>query len=210
VKGDDATAYEINQRVERSSTYTGMVIRNIDEGLTEPMVQRVIDRLQADPDFQGPRGDFRIEAQGFSGFEARNTRIAAIYKLLELSMQDEDIRRRRKLQPILDEIASTMDVTPGDYWRTDEEMQEVDERVAAQAQALAMKADPTQEAKIERDTASAEKDRASIDIERERLQLEKAKGIAEIEAKMREPAEGAAGNAKGGNEKRASFGNKGK
>lgn len=172
-KNDSATAYEIGQRVERSVVYIGMVIRNLDEGLVEPMVQRVIDRFSRDPDFEGPRGDFLIEAQGFAGFEARTNKIAAIYKMLELAMSDPDIKRRLKLDPVLSKVASALDEIGTDFFRTDKEMQEDDDRVKALAMGLPQ--DPTLEAKANRDNAAAEKDRALIEQNAEKLRLEAEK-----------------------------------
>lgn len=182
------TAYEYSQRVERAGTYIGMVIRNHDEGLTEPMVQRVVDRYQRDPDFPGPRGDFAVEAQGFAGYETRTVRVAAIYKLLEIAMGDPDIKRRMKLDPVLTEIAASLDMSSAEFFRSDTEMQEQDERIQAMAQAEAMSAENAEAARARKDNAQADKTTADIGFEAERLKIDRAEAVAGIEKGLREPA----------------------
>lgn len=187
-KGEgDATAYEISTRVERAGTYIGMIVRNHDEGLTEPMVQRVVRRFFEDPDFQGPRGNFAVNAQGFAGFDQRNTKLGAIYRLLELALGNEVLTKRLKLDKPLAEIAATLDMEAGEVWRTDDEVAAQDQAdMQAQAQAQAAAAAPQPEApdaaaKADLTAAQAEKVRADNVREDERLKIDRAKAIKELE-----------------------------
>jgi hypothetical protein len=52
------TATEIMQQSKRSDSYTGSVIRNFDEGLTEPIAERFYLNMVQDPDVKGGKGDF--------------------------------------------------------------------------------------------------------------------------------------------------------
>jgi len=195
------TAYEISTRVERAGTYIGMVVRNHDEGLTEPMVERIVRRFMEDPDFSGPRGNFTVSAQGFAGFDQRNTKLAAIYRLLELALNSPVLLQRLKLDKPLAEIAGTLDMDPGDVWRTDAEMEQAQQQTEAAAQAEAIAEDNESAAKADLSRAQAEKTRNDAALDTERLKIERAKAIRELESGVKEDARAdaeAASDKKGG------------
>jgi hypothetical protein len=129
---------------------------------TAMMVERIVRRFMEDPDFAGPRGNFTVSAQGFAGFDQRNTKLAAIYRLLELALSNEALLQRLKLDKPLAEIAGTLDMDPQDVWKTDAEMEESAMQVQAQAQALAMGEESESAAKVELTRAQAEKARADV------------------------------------------------
>ena len=197
---DEATAYEISQRVERATTYIGMVIRNIDEGLIEPMINRVIARIQEDDQIEGFNETFKVDGDGFAGYEARNIKIIAIYKLLQFALTNELLMKRIKLDDLLAEISSSLDLPFNSIWRSDADIQVEQQQIEIAAKAKAIQEQDIDtaeaEAKIEKDKTASIKNQAqanaimaNIENEQKKTRNDTVKTMADIETGIRKNIE---------------------
>lgn len=184
---EDTTAYEMSIRNERSGSYTGAIIRNLDEHLCEPMIERLIRRHMEDPDWMGPRGNFHVKAQGFSGYEQRVMKVTAIYQLLALAAQDPDIKAKLKLDDPLREIAASLDWSFDSVWRSDEEMEQREARIRAMAMQEQQDAESLDAARAEKERATAVKTLAEAEAIPERLTMERAKTVKTLREPPKQP-----------------------
>lgn len=130
----DQTAFETAQRIAQAGKYVGSAIRNVDEGLIEPIATDFFDYNMDDPSVSKGKGNFKVKATGYAGFQDRILRVQAIQRLLGILLSNPGLTSFGKYRPILEDIANASDVDPERYIKSVQELQEE----AMQIQAMRM------------------------------------------------------------------------
>lgn len=181
------TAFELQQRLERSGKYMGGCIRRIDE-LVGWVVNQFHDYNMDNPDIVTGKGDFEVTANGFTSFQDQVIRLQTLLQNLSLVLQSEDLSRITKVRAMWREILKSQDLDPDEFVKSLEQIQQEDEGRAqseeAQLQLAALRADVAgKQAKAKRDDVAANKDAASIPRDDLKAQSDRARTIADIESK---------------------------
>lgn len=151
------TAREVSIRQAQALKYLGMAIRNIDTGLIEPMVKMFYDYNMEDPEVKQGKGNYLIQALGFSSFQNKNERLTKLMQALTLALAQPKLEAETKIRQCWEEIIKAMDVDPDMFLKTQEEKdKEQEEAMNNPALQLEMEG---QKAVVEKDKAAALKDR---------------------------------------------------
>lgn len=129
-----ATATEIVQQAKRSDSYTGSVVRNFDEQLTEPIGERFYLNMVSDPDVQGGKGDFVCQALGFESYQENVSTIQALMTMYQLFSQDQEARGEMKIRGVMESLSKRNRIDAATWLLSPEEKQQrAMEQMAAQA-----------------------------------------------------------------------------
>ncbi len=172
-------AYAIAQQAQAAGKYVGSVIKNFDEGLIENIIEWLYDYNMGDPDIPvEKKGNFIVQALGFTSFQDRVERVSKIMQFLQLALSHPALEAETKVRYYLDEIAKALDVDPDQGLKTQKE-KEAEAQMAAQAGA---QADPETMAKIEEiksiimlNQAKTQTELAKVQLEQQKLQLDMEK-----------------------------------
>jgi hypothetical protein len=129
------TATEIMQQAKRSDSYTGSVIRNFDEGLTEPIAERFFLNMVQDPDVKGGKGDFVCQALGFESYQENFATITALLNMYQVFSKDQEARGEMNVRKLMETLAKRNRVDGKVFLLTPEEKAQ---RQAEQQAQLAM------------------------------------------------------------------------
>ena len=106
------TATEISVRQAQSSKYIGMVIRNLDEGIIEPMVEYLYEFNMDDPEVAVGKGNYVVQALGFSAYQNRVERMRKLQELLALALSNPTLTQRTKIDYLYRELVKATDLDP--------------------------------------------------------------------------------------------------
>ncbi len=162
------TAFELSQRLEKSGKYLARVMRNYDNGLTEPIARWFYDWNMEDPAADG-KGSYDVIATGFTSFQNRLEKLTAIRELLQVAMMLPE--GNIKLMEIFKEIAKMSDVDPDQFIVSEQEAEEQGPNPVQEAELRKL------ESEIARNEAAAQKSAADAQIAAERLKLEQVRAI---------------------------------
>ena len=170
------TAFEIQQRLERSGKYVGQVISNLDDHVIEPFINDCYEWLAADPEFADLGMAFKVNALGFASYESRALRQQALMQLTALMAQNPDWREKMSADYFLGEIAKSLGIPPAQFIKSPEVIaQEKQEMENSPEYQLNMK-------KIQAEVAKAEAEVFKLEAETENI---KADTVAEtVESTM--------------------------
>lgn len=183
VKEPQMRAYVAQQQLSQAGKYIGGVIRNIDEGLIEPVVESFYEYDMNDPSVERGKGDYIVRALGFTSFQDRVERIEKLKQMLTLVLSSEELKAESKLRWYLEAIAKSMDVDPDQAMRSEEEK-------GAEAAALPQGPPPdpladAQAAKLQAEAQRAQADAqaklAGVQHDADKLVIERAKAVHEME-----------------------------
>ena len=124
MKRADSTAFEINQLMENAGKYLGAVIRNIDQSFVEPEIKALYDYNMLDPDYDGIKGNWKVQANGFTSFQNRIIKINALRQLLALVLSNEYLAREIKVAPHLKVLYENIDQDPNVFLKSEDEKRE--------------------------------------------------------------------------------------
>jgi hypothetical protein len=181
------TAYEISQVVEKAGKYVGGILKQIDI-LVEGYIQYCYEYQMNDPECM-VKGNFQVQALGFSSFQDRVTRIANLMKLMQIGLVSPELTREMKLRWFLEEITKALDLDPAQALKSDQEKQEEAVRdqqtqQAALQQQIQLKKAMDQESLDPIKVADAETKRKQVDgtlaIKSGELKLKQAQLIHDI------------------------------
>jgi hypothetical protein len=158
------TLGELQMLFENAGKYLGGVIKQIDEGLIEPIVRDFYEYNMADPDIQRGKGNFIAKALGFTSFQNKVARVIQLEKALQYALMDERLSNETSLRRLLEEIYKALDVDADIAFKKPEEKAEEAEAMAAQ-QALVMQMQSLQAALTQSQVQAAEA-KAMLDIEK--------------------------------------------
>lgn len=131
------TAYELSQLLENAGKYIGSVIRNIDNGLIEPIISEMYRYNMADPDLTQGKGAYSVQALGFSSFQARVVRQQRLLQVIQLVLGSEALGQDQDIRELFTELLKSMDLDPKQTELSDERKKERGEQ-ASQAQQAAL------------------------------------------------------------------------
>ena len=184
VKEPQMRAYVAAQQVEKAGKYMGSVIRNMDEGLIEPMIEAFYDYNMANPEQQTGKGSYIVKALGFSSFQNRVERIARIQQFLTTIMSSPDLAKEAKLPWFVEELAKALDLDPDQVLKTAAEKQQEAQIAASQPPNPLVEAQTKKlSAEADRAEADAQLKTASIGHKEDQNKLERAKAVHDMETK---------------------------
>jgi hypothetical protein len=126
------TAFEISQQVESAGKYLAMVVRNIDEYLLEPMLEKFYAIISAGMDLGFPPELFRVKTLGYKTFQNKIVRIQKLQQMMAM-VAEPQIGQFVKIRELVTEIAKAYDVDHDKFIKTDEELQaEAEQQAEAQ------------------------------------------------------------------------------
>ena len=132
------TAYEMNQLLQNAGKYIGQVIKNWDERFIEPVAMDFLEYNMADPAQEKGKGNFIVEALGFTSFQDKVVRLQKLMQFINLAMTSDEMKAEIKFNEVNKEIAKGLDLDPDQIIKTQEEQQKDAEAEAhAQEQAKA-------------------------------------------------------------------------
>lgn len=122
VEKDAQTATEISVRQAQSSKYMGMLVRNLDEGIIEPLIEYLYQFNMNDPDVQVGKGNFTVQALGFSSYQNKIERVRKIQELMMLALNTVPITNRVNFDYLFRELTKATDLDPDMVLKTAEEV----------------------------------------------------------------------------------------
>lgn len=115
------TLGEINILQANAGKYIGSVIKNIDEGHIEPVVQRFYEYNMLDPDLDKGKGNYIAKACGFSGYNEKISRITKLLQVLNLVLTSPVIQQETRVKSILEPLFRALELDPQIIFKTQEE-----------------------------------------------------------------------------------------
>lgn len=106
------TATEISVRQAQASKYMGMLIRNLDEGIIEPMIQSFYEYNMGDDNVTEGKGNFVVQALGFSAYQDKVERRRILQELLALALSNPELARRTNIDNLYSAIVKATDLDP--------------------------------------------------------------------------------------------------
>jgi len=131
------TAFAENQRIQAATKQMALVLKNIDRFGIVPAIEALYDWNMEFADDSNIKGDFAIEATGFSSFENKTVKLAHIQEFIINAQQNPDLARRVNFGRLYEDWARLQGVDPDRYLVPEEELAE--KAQAEQEQAEAMK-----------------------------------------------------------------------
>jgi hypothetical protein len=174
------TAYEISQQVENAGKYIGGIVRNIDEYLLEPMLNKFLKVILEQSGDNIPPEIFQLKTLGFKTFQNRVLRLQKLQQLLNLA-NIPSMAEHIKLKELLRQLAQGYDIDTEKFIKTDEELaaeQQAQAQAQQQAQEIEMQQIQLTLAKLQAETQLLSARTAS---EGEKVKIEQAKLINQIE-----------------------------
>lgn len=134
------TLGELTMLKENAGKYLGSVIKNIDEGLIEPIVTSYYHYNMSDPDQTKGKGNFVGRATGFSSFQDRIQRFDNIMKALQLSLSSPQLGQETNFRPMLEDVHKALDLEPNITLKTPEQKAQDQKAMAEQQQIMTQQA----------------------------------------------------------------------
>jgi hypothetical protein len=127
----EQTASEASMRQASASKYIGMAIRNLDDGIVEPVINEFLKYNMNDPSVQVGKGNYLVQALGFTSFQNKTARVQALQQVLTLALSNEALMGQTKVRFYLEEIIKALDADPDQGLKTPDEIQAEQESAAA-------------------------------------------------------------------------------
>lgn len=175
------TAYEISQRQQQAGKYIAGVIRNYDEGFTEPVVDDFYKYNMDDPELEKGKGSYMVQALGFTSFQDRVVRVQKIMQFLQLAASYEQMAAHPKWREILEEIAKALDLDPDQVLKSQEDIAQEEEQAAAANQEAQAKEEQLLAMEMEEKKADIATKQAKAAKEQKETELKQAQFIANTE-----------------------------
>lgn len=106
------TATEVSVRQAQASKYMGMLIRNLDEGIIEPMVQYFYEFNMGDDAVQAGKGNYIVQGLGFSAFQNKVERRKMLQEMLALALSSPELMRRTNFDNLYRDLIKAIDLDP--------------------------------------------------------------------------------------------------
>ena len=133
--GDPKTAFAFGKLVEAANKALGNVIKNIDDGQTQPIVEALYHWLMVtDPD-ENIKGDYNCKANGFGVYSDRVIQGDNLQMFLAFMLADQTLMAYPKSDIFLQEIAKCRNIDPDKFLKTvDQVTAEMMQKMQAQIQ----------------------------------------------------------------------------
>jgi len=106
------TATEVSVRQAQASKYMGMLIRNLDEGIIEPMVQYFYEYNMGDDGVKNGKGNYIVQGLGFSAFQNKVERRKMLQEMLALALSHPELIRRTNFDALYRDLIKAIDLDP--------------------------------------------------------------------------------------------------
>lgn len=182
------TAFELQQRLERSGKYLGEVIRRFDMFI-EKIINDMYKFNMADPEEPSGKGDFQVVALGFTSFQNRFVRLNRLVAIFNMFLQDPEIRAEINIRWLIEEITKANDIAPDQLLKSEaqklaeREAQGVDPEAELRMANLKLEAEDRQSSTA-KNNAQAEEARAKAGESVTKSKLEKARFIRDMEREL--------------------------
>ena len=117
------TATEISVRQAQASKYMGMLIRNLDEGIIEPLIEYLYQFNMDDPEVEAGKGNYIVQALGFSAYQNKVERVRKIQELMALALSSPVLTERTKIDNLYRELVKATDLDPDFVVVSEQELQ---------------------------------------------------------------------------------------
>ena len=171
------TAFELSQRLEKSGKYIGNVIRNIDNGIIQPLIESFLEFNMDDPEYGAEKGDFKCVANGFTSFQNRLTKLSGIRQAIEMATGNEELYKRVKFDEIYKEFTELLDIDTDKWFMKDDEFEELEQQQAEAQKEIQQLEMQKIQAEISLTQAKAEAEKVMLEIEVERLKIKQSEEI---------------------------------
>ena len=155
------TAFELSQRLEKSGKYLGKVIRNFDNNIIKPVIEKFVDYNMERSGNDEIKENYDVRANGFTSFQSRVTKLAGIVQAIELIYRDEELSSKVKKEEIYKEYVELLDIDTDRWFQSGED----EENRIAQEQALAEANQRAAEIELAKSQAEVQKIEAEIRLE---------------------------------------------
>jgi hypothetical protein len=117
------TALEVSRRAEQAGKYIASVLRNMDEGLVEPMVEAIYEYDMLNPDLKLQKANVRIRATGHAGYQERTSRVMKLAGIINVVGKVPGCLEQLQPRRTMDSLFKASDDDPKNYMKTMEELQ---------------------------------------------------------------------------------------
>jgi len=187
------TAFELNERLERSGKYMADVIKRFDRFVGR-MINSFLDYNMRDPENDIPKGVFQIKVLGFDSFNNRVVRLQKLMQMLNMVSQDEELRRRTNMVWLLKEIAKALDIEQDQLVKQDAEMDKMEQLEARRDEEMHQAGMAKLDAELKEIEAEIRKTNADAEYSTARANAERIEAIAEAAESYRKSKSGRNGS----------------
>jgi len=183
----EETAFSMSQRLEKSGKYFGQVVRNYDDGFIEQMIQYIYHYNMLDPEVTVGKGDYEVQALGFSSFQDKVTRLNGLRQFFEIALSHPELFEKLKLESLFREFARMLDLDPEQVTYSEDEIAQQKQQEAVEMQAAMEDAQLDKEAKeatTSRDKALAAESLSRTQKMAEDTKMDQLKTIDELTNKQ--------------------------
>jgi hypothetical protein len=177
--GGAETAFELNQRLEKSGKYLAKVVSNYDDGFLEPWGAAILDWNMDDPECPATKGNYVARATGFSSFQNRLTKLEGLSRLFQFALSNEDVLSRIDIDKMLKAYAELLDQDPDDVLIPIPKAGE--EEPPSEAEVLQMEG---VRAEVNLKKAQTQRELNEIEMERRKVEIDEMKLEKEIEKEL--------------------------
>jgi len=181
VKEPQMRAFVAERQLEQAGKYIGGIIRNIDKGLIEPLVEAFYDYNMNDPAVQIGKGAYVVKALGFTSFQDRVERISKLMQYVQLILSNETLMAEAKVRWLLEEISKALDLDPDQALKSpadkQQEQAQAQQMAALQGAGQQTQPDPTLQAQVQALQAKAALDMANAEKAKEDTLIKKAEAV---------------------------------
>ena len=179
------TAFELQQRLERSSKYISGGIKQIDNGI-QWLITEFYEYNMENPEIVEGKGDFLVKATGFGSFDNRVIKLQKLMQYLSLISSDPDLRAKANIDWILESIAEAMDIEKDQAVKSkDQQAEEAQAKEQSEERLLQialLEAEVAgKNAMAQKNEASARREEANIPIDAQKVENETAETVIKAE-----------------------------
>ncbi len=120
--GDPKTAFAFSKLVEAANKALGNVIKNIDTGQTQPIVESLYNWLMVTAPDENIKGDFNCKANGFGVYADRIIQAENLQMFLTFMLANQTLTAFPKSDIFLQEIARCRNIDPDKFLKTMDEV----------------------------------------------------------------------------------------
>lgn len=188
---DKETAFEISRRQEQAGKYIGLAVRELDNGIVEPMIEWFYRYDMEDPELTVSKANLQVKAAGFSGYQDRALRITKLQTVLGVfgAIPEGAAFGEMSLERLVRMILQSADIDTGLQKTTEEkqaEQQAAADKMAAEnpppPQELPPPPPPPPTPKDDADAAKKQSEAALATAKANQIRMESARSILAEEA----------------------------
>lgn len=167
IRGPQQTAFEINARISSAAKQLGLVLRYFDERIIEPMIIALYHWNMAQSDDPDIKGDFEVQATGFSTFQNKSILANQLRQFLALIISDPELREEYDITGISEKIAIANDLNPDELKKSPEQKDAARQAAIEEQRQIANQQAETEAAAQQAETQRLEAEQIESDVDRD-------------------------------------------